>query len=283
MRFVSWIAAGLAAWAGAAAAQESCGSVDAPCEVALGSYHIVLPAGDGPHPVMVFLHGFGSNGAAMIRNMGASKTATARGYAYIAPNGLKRPSGRGTGWSFHPDWVQQRDEPAFLRQILQDADARFDVDPDRAILAGFSIGGSMTSYLACAHPGDFAAYAPVGGSFWRAHPVGCKGPVRLLHTHGWRDVTVPLEGRRLGPRPTGEYVKQGDVFHAMNIWRAANGCIEMRADDFQMDDRFWRRKWTRCTPGTALEFVLHSGAHGVPRGWADMALDWYENLEDPGL
>ena len=40
-----------------------------------------------------------------------------------------------------------------------------------------------------------AAYAPVAGSFWRPHPdmEACAGPVDLLHTHGWRDKTVPLD------------------------------------------------------------------------------------------
>ncbi|MCY4334515.1 MAG: hypothetical protein OXC60_07545, partial [Litoreibacter sp.] len=53
------------------------------------------------------------------------------------------------------------------------------------------------------------------------------------------------------------------------------GCANYRATVFETDESFWRRSWDNCAAG-ALEFVLHPGAHGVPRGWSDMALDWFE-------
>lgn len=56
-----------------------------------------------------------------------------------------------------------------------------------------------------------------------------------------------------------------------------NGCAGLRADEFDTEGRFWRRRWSRCQAGTALEFALHPGSHGVPRGWVDMALRWFES------
>ena len=132
----------------------------------------------------------------------------------------------------------------------------------------------MTAYLACETPGVFTAYAPVAGNFWRPHPERCAGPVKLLHTHGWTDGTVPLEGRPLGAID----IMQGDVFHAMLIWRETNGCTGLKADRFEMTDRFWSRWWTRCDEGTALQLSLFPGGHAVPRGWATLALDWFEGL-----
>ena len=152
--------------------------------------------------------------------------------------------------------------------------ARFAIDRDHILLAGFSIGGSMTSYIACEDPGAFAAYAPVAGSFWRPHPAACAGPVRLLHTHGWRDATVPLEGRSFN---SGAFA-QGDVFQAMEIWRAANRCGKAMPQDFDAIGIYWLRRWTGCAEGAALEFALHEGAHGIPKGWATLALDWFEGL-----
>ncbi len=175
----------------------------------------------------------------------------ARGWAVIAPDGLARPGSRfGPGWSFHPSRPRQRDELAFTREVLADAARRFDIDRSRVLLAGFSVGGSLVWYLACADPGLAAAYAPVAGAFWRPHPAmgACAGPVRLLHTHGWRDETVPLEGRPLG----GGGILQGDVFHGLEILRDANGCTGLRADAYDTSGPFWRRWWTRCTPGSAL-------------------------------
>lgn len=250
---------------------------DAPCEVDLGTYHIALPDGaTGPIPAIMFLHGAGGRGIGAITNTGMSSTFLERGYAVIGPNGLDRPGRLSRGWSFLPSRPQQRDELAFFTAIRDDAADRFNIDPDAVILAGFSIGGSMTSYIACDAPEEFAAYAPVAGSFWRPIPETCAGPVRLFHTHGWRDQTVPLEGR---PLRNGE-IYQGDVWQSMQTWRGVNGCEGLRADTFATDDMYWRRVWEACDEGTALEFALHPGAHGIPRGWSAMMLDWFEALPE---
>ncbi|MEM0946396.1 MAG: PHB depolymerase family esterase [Pseudomonadota bacterium] len=244
----------------------------------MGSYHIAVPeAPAGPVPAIMFLHGAGGSGASSVRPGGMARVALERGYAVIGPNGMDRPGRFGTGWSFHPDRPKQRDEMAFLTGVRDDAASRFGIDRDRVILAGFSIGGSMASYIACTDPAAFAAFAPVAGSFWRPHPEDCAGAVRLLHTHGWRDRTVPLEGRPLG----GGRIYQGDVWHAMLVWRAENGCDGMRADTFETEGRYWIRRWDACTPGTALEFALHPGGHGIPQGWAAMTIDWFESLTEP--
>lgn len=265
--------------AGPVEAAPVCGDRDTPCETPNGSYHIALPDGPGPHPVMVFLHGHGGRGGPMVEG-GTARDATARGYAYIVPNGLTRAGRNRPSWNFHPDFPGRRDEALFLQEVMQDAAARFDIDPARSLLAGFSIGGSLTSYIACATPEAFSAYAPVSGSFWRPHPEGCAGPVRLLHTHGWRDEVVPLEGRVIR-KVAGRDFAQGDVFHAMSLWRAVNHCENYRADRFATTDDYWRRIWTRCTPGAALELALFDGGHGVPKGWSTLALDWFEALEGP--
>lgn len=244
------------------------------CEIDGGSYHIALPPDAvAPVPAVVYLHGWGGSGDGAVRNRRVVDTVLGRGYALIAPNGTPRRGGaRGRTWSFHPERPVVRDETAFLTAVIDDAAARHGIDRERVVLSGFSIGGSMTSYLACAAPATFAAYAPVGGSFWRPHPEACAGPVRLLHTHGWSDTTVPLEGRYL----SGLDAVQGDVFHAMETWRAANGCDFLRADGFASDGPFWRRRWERCDDGTALELALFPGGHTVPDAWAGTMLDWFE-------
>ena len=35
--------------------------------------------------------------------------------------------------------------------------------------------------------------------------------------------------------------------------------------------------WDQCAPGTRLEFALHEGGHSIPKGWAKMAMDWFED------
>lgn len=252
------------------------------CTIEMGEYALHLPkAGAGstdkPVPALLYFHGAGGSGPKAMRNKGMLNTFTDRGYAVIAPSGLKRPNSRfGPGWSFLPFREKQRDELAFAKAILADVAANHGIDRDRVLTSGFSIGGSLVWYLACQDPNLSRAYAPVAGAFWRPHPDSqdCKGPVKMLHTHGWRDGTVPLEGRPLG----GGRIYQGDVFEGMRIMREVNDCNQLRADKFETSGKFWRRKWTKCTPGSALEFALHTGGHGVPKGWAEMAIDWFEDL-----
>lgn len=260
-----------------ASAQTACGTADTPCALPEGDYLMERPEAAPVAGAVVFLHGWGSSAAGVLRNRAVVDPVLARGYAMVAPNGTPRDSGGGRRWSFHPAFPQDRDEAAFFASLIDDLANRHGVPRDRILLSGFSAGGFMTSYLACAEPDIAAAYAPVSGGFWRPHPEACAGPVRLLHVHGWSDPVVPLEGRFLR---NGE-VAQGDIFHGLEIWRAANGCDAMRPDSFATDGAAWRRVWTDCTPGSALEFVLFPGGHQVPAWWADMALDWFEGLAVP--
>ena len=256
-------------------------SAQTPCEVAQGEYVITAPeAGGAMAPAVVFVHGFGGSGPGVFRNTAMVKEFTDRGYAVIAPTGLPRQGANGGSWSFHPERAQRRDEIAFLTSVRDDAIARHGIDPDRIILAGFSIGGSMAAYLACAAPDTFAAYSPVGGNFWRPHPTECAGHVRMLHTHGWTDGTVPLEGRVLRGADSRdpEALIQGDVFHALSLWREANGCYQLKPDSFVTDGPFLIRSWTDCAPGSALDFALFPGGHVIPQGWATLTLDWFEAL-----
>lgn len=258
-----------------------CAGVPGPCQITGGEYHIELPPGAATEvPAIMFLHGYGSSGEDTLKDRGMVDAALARGYAVIAPSGMPMEGKDGRSWSFIPNRPAKRDETAFLIGVRDDAVAHHGIDPDLILLAGFSIGGSLTSYVACQTPGAFSAYAPVSGSFWRPMPESCAGPVRLFHTHGWTDTTVPLEGRILRGSGTDDagVIAQGDVFHGMEIWRAANGCDQMRADSFITEGYYWRRKWERCSTGSALEFALFPGAHMIPPGWTDMALDWFEAL-----
>ena len=246
------------------------------CEIPLGTYHISVPEGATDAPLILWVHGFGGSGAGAMRNAAAIARYADRGYAYAAVDGLPRgDTDDRRSWSFHPDRPQQRDEAAFLAAVADDIVAQFPIDRGRIVLTGFSIGGSLTSYIACSDPELFDAYAPVAGSFWRPHPAGCTGPVDLFHTHGWRDGTVPLEGRPLG----GGAIEQGDVWYAMQIWRQTNGCVRHVADEFDETDLYLIRRWTTCEAGT-LEFALHPGGHGIPEGWSTMMLDWYEALPE---
>jgi len=236
-----------------------------------GSYHIRTPdtAEGEAIPAVVFLHGFGSSGEGALRMRGTVKALQDRGYAVIAPDGARRADGR-RSWNFFPGW-EGRDETAFLQSVVDDAKERFDVDPERVVLAGFSAGGFMVNYLACETPDMFAAYAPVAGGFWRPQPSECNGPIRLHHTHGWSDTVVPLEGRYLR---NGTF-QQGDIYAGLEVWRDALGCETHAPSRVWSEDKDHVRQWS-CGDDSEIRFTLHPGGHAIPQGWADKMVDWFE-------
>lgn len=250
-----------------------CGSDTQPCKVAAGEYHIAVPVGWKGGPAVLHLHGYGGSGAKVIRNKGFVKRFTARGYAVIAPNALPWRKDKPTDWSVRDRGIYPREDIAFLRDVLADAVARADVDPDRMLLTGFSRGGSMVWEVACLAP-DFArAYAPFSGGFWLPMTEDCVGPVHMLHTHGFADKTVPLEGRKI---PNSEYdVAQSDVWEGLQLWRRENSCPS-NAAKHDVTDGLWRKRWN-CEHGS-LELILHKGGHRFPKGWSNMAIDWFESL-----
>lgn len=262
----------VAAFAGQSA-HAACADQDGACRTEMGEYHIELPKAENP-PLVVFLHGYGGSGTGTMKNRGMVKPLLSRGYAVMAPEGLERANRPGVkSWNFYPGFGD-RDETAFLTEVVQDAADKFGIDAERVILGGFSAGGFMVNYLACDAPETFSAYVPVSGGFWRPHPEACEGPIRMFHTHGWTDNVVPLEGRLLG----GGRFHQGDIFAGLEIWRIANGCVDTKPSGFSTTGPFMRRYWSGCADGSALEFALFPGGHTVPKGWADMMVDWYEGL-----
>ncbi|EAQ45886.1 hypothetical protein MED193_05824 [Roseobacter sp. MED193] len=269
--------------AGASPAQAGCGPDDQEaCALAQGSYHIVLPEVDQARerggnlpPAVMFLHGHGGSGAGTLKNEALVEGLTARGYAVIAPDGLPR-SGGTRSWTFFPGW-EGRDELAFLQDVATDAAARFELDREAMILAGFSAGGFMVNYLACAAPQAFAGYAPVAGGFWRPQPTGCAGEIRLFHSHGWSDGVVPLEGRFLG----GGRFQQGDIFAGLELWRETNNCDDHAPTRRWQEGDILGRRWD-CGLGADIEFLLFPQGHQVPGWWSDRLLDWFEGSAPDG-
>ncbi|MEL6476482.1 MAG: polyhydroxybutyrate depolymerase [Pseudomonadota bacterium] len=243
------------------------------CETSLGAYSAAMPEGEGPFPVLIHLHGMGGTGPGTLKG-GTARRAVERGYAVLAPTGWQPVSRYPKNWGVADGRDYTRDDIAFLREVLADAAGRFPLDTTRVLLSGFSRGGSMVWDVACQAP-DFArAYAPVAGAFWDPLPTGCAEPVDLFHTHGWLDRTVPLEGR---PLDDGR-LTQGDVWASLFILRATNGCGNRQPKSGSAEDGVWLRHWDDCAAGQ-IDLMLHPGGHGVPSGWADRMLDWFEAVQ----
>jgi polyhydroxybutyrate depolymerase len=229
------------------------------CEISGGSYHVAWPPGvskDAIVPAVVTLHGYKGSGLGLLKSGKMVKTLLARGYAVIAPEGTNG------NWSFRGEG---RDDVAFIRAIADDAAKRSNIERDRMMLAGFSLGGSMVAYVACRNPEAFKGYAPIAGNFWKPKPDHCAGPVNYLHTHGTKDTTMPVAGRRVGSG-----LQQANLLESLATLARASGCDD--ADSKTATTR----NWSGCK--TKLRLVMHPGGHSIPQFWADTAINWFEGL-----
>ncbi|WP_233416682.1 alpha/beta hydrolase family esterase [Halovulum marinum] len=266
---------GLSAAAGASLAQDAaCGAPDAPCTVAGGTYHVALPEAAAPLPAVIWLHGYGRSGAAMIQKPEYVAPFTRRGYAVIMPSGQPFAPDSALDWGVTDGYDWARDDIAFIAAVRDDALARFGLDPARILIAGFSRGGSMVWDLACRAPELGRGFAAVAGAFWEPMPARCEAPAHLFHTHGFGDRLVPFEGREV--RFQDFDFTQGNVMKGIDVWRRTNGCMVSARNSFG-EDGSMQKDWKACGAGS-IRLRLNRGGHGVPAGWRAAVLDWFEAL-----
>lgn len=261
-----WLLAALAP-----AAANACG-FESPCEVDAGFYLRRLPAGwDGrsPLPVVVFYHGYGASAAEVMGDSGLVAAISGLGAMLVAPDGI------GNAWSFGAGGMPRaRDDVAFSAAVLDDLERRYPIDKTRILATGFSIGGSMTWWLACNLPGRFAAFAPVAGAFWDPLPKDCPaGPVSIRHIHGTSDKTVPMKGRAIAD---GKF-RQGDVMESWRRRKAWDGCAQ-KPDFETAKDGLTCQSWSAgsCTSGHAMELCLHPGEHEIEARWIADGFRWMQ-------
>jgi phospholipase/carboxylesterase len=123
------------------------------------------PAGSGPHPTIIALHGWGASALDLV---GLAPYVAEGRFQMICPQGpVVVPLGGAVGFGWFPlNAVGQVigegsiDRAAeTLRTFLAQAHERYAIDPRKLVLLGFSQGGVMAYVLAFAEPARFAGLA----------------------------------------------------------------------------------------------------------------------------
>ena len=165
------------------------------------------PAGDGPHPAILTLHGRGANAFDLL---GLAPHLCDGKVLMICPQGpLEMPIGPDTvGYAWFPMSMggppdvaailaSQKLLLAFLDQCLQ----RYPIDARKLAILGFSQGGLMAHSVALAHPERFAALAAL--SSWLpkelVEELSIGEGVRslpVLVQHGTQDPMIEVDRAR---------------------------------------------------------------------------------------
>jgi predicted peptidase len=144
-------------------------------------YLVYLPdEGDGPWPLVVFLHGSGECGEDPndLRDWGPFPYLKGVGsFPAIAAAPQCLPTRQ---WESHS-----------VVQFVEHMSAQYDVDPERIYLVGCSMGGYGTWRAAGAYPARFAAIAPICGG-GQPEDAEALADLPTWAFHGAKDEVVPV-------------------------------------------------------------------------------------------
>lgn len=166
-----------------------------------------VPPGEGPHPTIVALHGWGASGHDLL---GLAPHLLDGEALVLCPQGEVAlevgPGMTGYGWfplvpGQAPDPTEFDQGAAAIREFLDQAVEVYPVDRDRLVVAGFSQGGLMAAEQALSAPERFRGLVAL--STWFPEPLAERLPPAeghddfpVLMIHGTQDMMIPVDRAR---------------------------------------------------------------------------------------
>ncbi|MEU1724550.1 PHB depolymerase family esterase [Nonomuraea sp. NPDC005692] len=223
-------------------------------------YLLAVPDGPGPHPVLLNLHGLGSNAAEQAAYSRLPQIGARRGYIVITPQSAP---GR-LAWTL--PHTAGPDDTAYLAALLDEVERHQCAHPGREFAAGLSYGAGLAASLVCALDGRLSGVAAVAG-IPIAQPCAHPAPTTIIAFHGTADRLVPYDGGH--PEPGGELqhlaalIVLPPVEQTMNAWAAAQRCSSPATSHPLRRVRL--RLWTSCPRGATLGlYTVDGGGHTWP-------------------
>lgn len=202
-----------------------------------------------PMPLVLDLHGLGSNASEQARLDQMSAKADREGFIVVYPQAFGAPPAWFAGVG--PEAIA---DTIFLRDLIDFLQARMSIDPTRVYATGFSNGGGMANRLGCSVASKLAAIASVSGAYLFGASCRPARPLPVLAFHGTDDQIVPYDG--------------GDVLPSVPDWAAAwaerNGCDPTPTIIYQQGD-VTGETWENCEANaTVTLYTIDGGGHGWP-------------------
>jgi polyhydroxybutyrate depolymerase len=224
---------------------------------------LMLPAGRGPHPTVIVLHGALGSGTGTAFTTGFSEAAARRGFTAVFPDGINRlwHDGRAGG----PDGP---DDVGFIRELVHRLVSDGVADQRRIYLAGISNGGMMSFTLVCKAGELFAGVGTVIANMPEGIGSCAPRPMPVVMINGTADPMVPYDGGGVGLGGG-----RGDVWSAertAKFFAARDGCDQPTTEALANRDQVGgtavtRIDWRNCRPGTSVTlYRVEGGGHALP-------------------
>lgn len=196
-------------------------------------------------PLVVALHGFRGDGAAMARGTGFSALADARQFV------VAYPSAPGGQWALYAGEPRAAEDVDFIRSTVDQLSAGLCIDPRRIFLVGVSNGGGEAARVACVLADRLAGVAMVAGDYRSLPACHPSRPLSVLEIHGLKDPVVPYRGR------SGDH--SGSVPGFVSLWRRLDRCQEPGSSS-RPSAHTIRLSW-RCSANTQVSQlkILNAG------------------------
>lgn len=163
------------------------------------------PAGDGPHPTILALHGWGANALDLL---GLAPYLAGGRFLVLCPQGsVTVPLGPMVGYGWFPLALGgPPDVAAFtaavddVSRFLDAAARQYPIDAGKRVVLGFSQGGALAYALALREPARFSGIVAL--STWLPEalvqmlPAAGHDQLPTLVHHGTQDELVPVERGR---------------------------------------------------------------------------------------
>ncbi len=174
------------------------------------------------------------------------------------------PEAPGLTWSHDPNEFNPDDDVGYLVAVIDDAVARFGIDPRRIYMTGYSQGANMTVRMACDRPDKIAAGAVVAATMRKTLARQCApaAPTPMVFFNGTEDDQVPYDGGLLEVALSAP--------EAAALWADVNGCpaVPERTslpDTVQDQTRVVVDRYENCSSGGAVHlYTVEGGGHNWP-------------------
>jgi polyhydroxybutyrate depolymerase len=213
--------------------------------------------GPSPRRLVIALHGYTGNGrqfayyTALHNAFGADTVVAYPDATKTTANGDK------PGWNAQfccgSGWKTSVDDVEFIRILIEELRAKFQIDAQRVFLVGFSNGAFMAQRFAAVHPDLVSGVAVISGTIGTKNSsLQPKAPVPMLLTHGAKDTRVRYDGGESPGDPEFDWLSFATT---TNAWKLANGCNEQSAKVFNTSRRTTKTYEDCLAPLMTVEYL----------------------------
>ena len=211
--------------------------------------------------LIIALHGGVGSAKNIEEQSGLAEFSDEKGFILCSPNGINRTWN--AGWCCGKAVEKEIDDVGFIKKLIQEIKADYNIDDQRVFVTGMSNGAMMSYRLACELSSEIAAIAPVAGGMVYRH-CDPTNPVSIIHFHSYEDSNIPYLGG-VGDGISDHYNAPLDSI--FDFWSLELECLVFTEVDFNAEIDIHMA--TGCVDSNEVVYYYTTdGGHSWPSGRA---------------